>query len=196
MDEPDSASVTDGGSLPRELTREELELAAQLAGLILAGILRGAVIAAPHMRRWLTAEGLPWGRSVRTRLSALAVRIFWRRNPSAGFVEEAMFAASTAGVAMGEIDDIRMSSAEWERRFRAMLEAGTFAQEQMRVLSIARLAELQIALEGSREPTTLTATQFIERVNLMFKANPILLNTTTAASFTRALTPGETRHDC
>ncbi|MDT0234911.1 hypothetical protein [Curtobacterium sp. BRB10] len=190
VDEPDSASQGSYESnRPRELTPEEIELAAQLAGLILAGIVRGAVIAAPHVRRWWTTAALPWGKSAWARVSALAMRKMPGQEPPAGFVEEAMFVASSAGVVTARADEIRMTSAEWERRFRSMLVAGAFAQEQMRVLSIARVDDRQAALEQPTDSEVLTATQFVERVKLMLEANPSLLNTATAAEVMRAFDP-------
>lgn len=192
VDGPDGAPGTGyEGSQQRELTAEEIELAAQLAGLILAGILRGAVIAAPHVRRWWVTAALPWGRSAWSRLST-AVRQLREQKPTAGFVEEAMFVASSAGVVSARADEIRMTSAEWERRFRSMLSAGAFAQEQMRVLSIARVDERQTVLEEPTDAEVLTATEFVERVRLMLEANPALLNTSTAEALMQAFDPGDT----
>jgi len=178
-------------SQPRELTPEEIELAAQLAGLILAAILRGAVIAAPHVRRWWVSAALPWGKKAWTRVSGAARRLRGQQ-PPAGFVEEAMFVASSVGVVCARADEIRMTSAEWERRFRSMLTAGAFAQEQMRVLSIARVDDRQTALEEPSDSEVLTATQFVERVKLMLEANPSLLNTATSTALMQVF---ETRND-
>lgn len=189
VDEPDGGSGTSYETgRPRELTPEEIELAAQLAGLILAAIVRGAVIAAPHVRRWWVSAALPWGRKAWVRVSATARRLRGQQ-AQARFVEEAMFVASSAGVVSSNADEIRMSSAEWERRFRSMLTAGAFAQEQMRVLSIARVDDGQSALEEPSESEVLTATQFVERVRLMLEANPSLLNATTSTALMQVFDP-------
>ncbi|MBW8026333.1 hypothetical protein EOG37_06490 [Clavibacter michiganensis subsp. michiganensis] len=118
---------------------------------MLAAVLRGAVIAAPHVRRWWVSAALPWGKKAWTRVSAAARRLRGQQ-PPAGFIEEAMFVASSAGVVSARADEIRMTSAEWERRFRWMLTAGAFAQEQMRVLSIARIDDRQTALMEPSRP--------------------------------------------
>ncbi len=85
-----------------------------------------------------------------------------------------------------------MTSAEWEQRFRSMLVAGAFAQEQMRVLSIARVDERQTVLEEPTDAEMLTATEFVERVRLMLAANPALLNTSTAEALMQAFGPRDT----
>jgi hypothetical protein len=100
-----------------------------------------------------------------------------------------MFVASSAGVVPARADEIRMTSAEWERRFRWMLTAGAFAQEQMRVLSIARIDDRQTALMEPSETEVLTATQFVERVMLMLEANPSLLHTATSTALIRVFDP-------
>lgn len=172
----------------RELTPEEIEAAAQLAGLILAGIVIGIEAAAPHVRRWWSSSVVPWGKTVRARVSA-AVKKFRKEKPQAGFVEEAMFVASSTGVVLARPDEIRMTSAEWERRFRSMLVADAFAQEQMRVLSIARVNDRQTVLQEPSESEVLTATQFVERVKLMLEANPSLLNSETSTALMQVFDP-------
>ncbi|MCM3506496.1 hypothetical protein M3666_15390 [Curtobacterium sp. ODYSSEY 48 V2] len=189
VDEPDDEPVFSyEPDPPRELTPEEIEAAAQLAGLILAGIVIGIEVAAPHVRRWWSSSVVPWGKTVRARVSA-AVKKFRKEEPQAGFVEEAMFVASSTGVVLARPDEIRMTSAEWERRFRSMLIADAFAQEQMRVLSIARVNDRQTVLQEPSESEVLTATQFVERVKLMLEANPSLLNSETSTALMQVFDP-------
>lgn len=188
VDEPDATTFSYETDPPRQLTPEEIEAAAQLAGLILAGILVGIEVAAPLVRRWWSRTMVPWGKEVRARVSA-ATKKFRRERPQADFVEEAMFVASSTGVVLARVDEIRMTSAEWERRFRSMLVADAFAQGQMRVLSIARVDDRQTALQEPSESEVLTATQFVERVRLMLEANPSLLNTATSTALMQVFDP-------
>ena len=174
---------------PRQLTPEEIELAVKLAGMIVAGIIRGAVVATPHIKRWWSSTAVPIGKSA---WQAVTFRRKKRQLPgtTSSFVEEAMFVASSRGVEVAPANgEIRMSSAEWESRFRSMLYAGAFAQEQMRVLSIARVDEHQVALEAPSVTETLTSEQFIERVRIMIEANPALLNEKTSAELIKAFNP-------
>lgn len=189
VDEPDDEpAFSYEPDPPHELTPEEIEAAAQIAGLILAGIVIGIEVTAPLVRRWWSRTVVPWGKTLRARVSDAAKK-FRREQPQAEFVEEAMFVASSTGVVLARVDEIRMTSAEWERRFRSMLVAGAFAQEQMRVLSIARVDDRQTALQEPSESEVLTATQFVERVRLMLEANPSLLNTETSTALMRAFDP-------
>ena len=101
-----------------------------------------------------------------------------------------MFVASATGVELARPDDeIRMSSAEWETRFRSMLFAGAFAQDQMRVLSIARVDDQQAVLKEPSSSEELTPQQFIERVKLMLETHPDLLNEQTSAELMKAFGP-------
>lgn len=188
VDGPDETTFGYETDSPRELTQEEIEAAAQLAGLILAGIVVGIEAAAPHVRRWWSRTMVPWGKTVRARVS-FAAQKFRKKQPQADFVEEAMFVASSSGVVLARVDEIRMTSAEWERRFRSMLVADAFAQEEMRVLSIARVDDRQTALQEPSESEVLTATQFVERVRLMLEANPSVLNEETSTALMQVFDP-------
>jgi len=189
VDEPDDEpAFSYEPDPPREMTPEEVEAAAQIAGLILAGIVIGIEVAAPLVRRWWSRTMVPWGKTVRGRVSA-AARTLRREQPRADFVEEAMFVASSTGVVLAKVDEIRMTSAEWERRFRSMLVADAFAREQMQVLSIARVDDRQTVLQKPSESEVLTATQFVERVKLMLAANPSLLNTETSTALMQVFDP-------
>jgi hypothetical protein len=198
VDEPDFGTGDEDTSHPepqRELTPEEIEAAIILAGVIVAGIIHVAAVATPHVQQWWKRRVVPAGRAVWGRLIARARKQKTPREP-ADFVERAMFVASTTGVEIAQpSNQIHMSSAEWEARFRSMLYAGAFAQEQMRVLSIARVDKLQTALEEPSASAELTAQQFVERVRLMLEAHPDLLNEETAAQLMKAFsTTGRTQN--
>lgn len=174
---------------PRELTPEEIEAAIVLAGVIVAGIVKAAAVAAPHVQRWWNSKLIPTCRAAWNRLTVRRKQPLASDTPS-DFVEEAMFVASATGVELARTDgEIRMSSAEWEARFRSMLFAGAFAQEQMRVLSIARIDEQQAVLEKPSASETLTPQQFVERVKLMLEAHPELLSEETSAQLVKAFRP-------
>jgi hypothetical protein len=155
VDEPDAGSGFEDyhrPEPPRELTPEEVEAAVVLAGVIVAGIIRAAVVATPHVQRWWRSKLAPSQRAAWSRVLAVRGKREHECDAPSAFVEEALIVASTTGVELARTDgDIRMSSAEWEARFRSMLVAGAFAEEQMRVLSIARIDEEQAVLRQPSE---------------------------------------------
>lgn len=191
VDEPEYSYTASHRPQPaRQLTPEEMELAFELAGIIVVGIIRAAAVTAPHLRRWWGGHAVPASRAAWRKIKSLGKKTSKESNSSSFFVEEAVFVASTTGLEISRpSEDIRMSSAEWELRFRSMLSAGFFAQEQMRILSIARVDERETIL---REPTaseTMSPQQFIERVRLMLEANPTLLNEKTSAELMKTFDP-------
>jgi hypothetical protein len=177
---------------PRELTPEEIELAIELAGVIVAGIVRAAAVARPHLKRWWSSKGVPIGRSAWSKARSVGRKKRQIAGGRSSFAEEAMFVASAEGVEIAPTGaDIRMSSAEWESRFRSMLSVGVFAQEQMRVLSIARAEERKAAVQEPGASVELTPREFVERVKIMLEATPALLNEKTYAELMRAFKAGE-----
>jgi hypothetical protein len=78
-----------------------------------------------------------------------------------------------------------MSRAEWEHRFRAMLAAGAFKEEQLRILSNARIEDGEAVLEAQSTMEQLAPQQFADRIKLMLEANPSLLDEETSAELMR-----------
>ncbi|AUZ34995.1 hypothetical protein C3B78_11355 [Arthrobacter sp. PGP41] len=78
-----------------------------------------------------------------------------------------------------------MRSAEWKERFRAMLAAGAFKDEQLRILSSARIEDDDALLETQGTMEQLTPQQFADRIKLMLEANPSLLDEETSAELRR-----------
>lgn len=71
---------------------------------------------------------------------------------------------------------VSMSSTEWQQRLRAMLLARAFSEEQLRLLSHARIEDASPALlELQRALAALTPHEFSHRINLMLEANPSAL---------------------
>lgn len=187
VDEPQPVYVSScEHEQPHKLTAEELEQAVQLAAVILEGIVRAVGVAAPHLKRWWKEKSLPammsaWKRAIRPRPANSQVAA------STSFPAScATFVASTAEIDVAVKDsEISMTSAEWASRFRAMLTAGIFQEEQRRILSHVRIddGDAVSVAHGTVEP--LTPQQFAHRIVLMLATNPSLLNEETAAELMR-----------
>lgn len=184
VDEPEqSYSTSYEYQVPRELTAEERELIEKLAGMILAGIMIGVAAATPHVKRWWSEKALPAMKTTWSRVT--------KRKVIGGGLEpsppQASSVVSEAGVEIILAEPkIKMSHAEWAQRFRAMLAAGNFRDEQQRILANAQVEDddLALALEAGRA-RELTPAQFAERVKRMLAANPELLNDETATELMR-----------
>lgn len=169
---------------PRKLTQEELEQAAQLAVLIGAFIVGLAVAAKPHVERWWN-KAVPAAKSVWMRVATLRKS----KKPvtsTESLSEIRTFVASPSGVEITVAESkVKMSSAEWAHRFRAVLAAGAFRDEQLRILSNARIEDAGRGLEGRTVADELTPRQFIDRIKRMLEANPLLLEEETSAELMR-----------
>jgi hypothetical protein len=161
---------------PGGLTDEER--AAATANYIAIGILL-AEIAAPLVKGWWDAKGALMLRSAWARLP-------WRRTKHEAAVvaaplpmNQASFIASATGVEIAVVHPgITMTSAEWAARYRAMLAAGDFADEQRRMLANARI-------EAGAAPEQLTVQQFADRIAPTLKAHPSILDPEISAEFTK-----------
>src|SRR5690606_2112374 len=84
-----------------------------------------------------------------------------------------VFVASTDGVELAiSGSTIRMSAAEWLARFKVMLAAGSFKDQQMRILSRARIEETHAIDATPSAPQQLTPMQFAGLVKELFEAHP------------------------
>ena len=105
---------------------------------IAAGILL-AEIAGPFVKRW-------WDAGASDREDRAGPRALAQEEHKAALdagplaLNQAKFIASTLGVEIAVLDPkITMTSAEWAARYRAMVAAGDFEEEQRRILSNARI---------------------------------------------------------
>lgn len=171
---------------PRELTPEERGFAEKIAAMILAGILLAVAEATPHVKRWWNEKAVPTVMSAWKRVTAPRKANSQVAAAASSPVSRATFVASATGVEVAVAESkISMNSAEWEHRFRAMLAAGAFKEEQLRILSNARIEDGDAVLEAQSTVEQLTPQQFADRIKLMLEANPSLLDDETSAELTR-----------
>lgn len=171
---------------PRQLTQEEIERAAELAALMILGIIKGVQWASPRVKRWWDGKAAPKLKSTWYKVRGRSTTAPEVINLGHVTATPATFVASTAGVEVAVAQSkIRMSSAEWEQRLQAMLAAGAFQDEQRRILANAQIEDDDRALEGSTTQQELTPLQFAERVQAMLEANPSLLSDAGSAEIMR-----------
>jgi|APMI01.1.fsa_nt_gi hypothetical protein len=174
---------------PRPLTQEEIERAAEMAALIILGIIRGVQWASPRVKRWWDGRAAP-----KLKLTWQSFRGGKEKKDAKATdhghltASRARFVASPAGVEIAVVKSkVRMTSAEWEQRLRAMLAAGAFQEEQRRILANAQIEDDEHVLEVGTSQLELTPQQFTQRVQAMLEANPSLLSDTSAAEIIRVL---------
>lgn len=173
---------------PRQLTQEEIERAAELAALMIVGLVRGVQWASSRVKRWWDNSAAPTLRSTWTKIR--------RRKASdpatidLGHVtaNRATFVAFSAGVEISVAQSkIRMTSAEWEQRLQAMIAAAAFQDEQRRILAYAQIEDDNHVLKAGSSQQELTPRQFAERVRMMLQANPTLLSDASTAEIIHVL---------
>ncbi|WP_427004192.1 hypothetical protein [Pseudarthrobacter sp. H2] len=169
-----------------ELTPEQRELAEKIAEMIVAGTVWAVVAATPHVKRWWNEKAVPPVKSVWKRVTAPRKANNRAASAPSSPVSPATFVASATAVEVAVAESkISMRSAEWEQRFRAMLAAGAFKEEQLRILSSARIEDGDAHLETQSTMEQLTPQQFTDRIKLMLEANPSLLDEETSAELMR-----------
>lgn len=187
VDEPEYIySFHDDYEPPRQLTQEEKEQIAELADLIILGIMRAVEAASPHVKRWWNERVVPTAKSAWNRIPKPRRAKSDIASSSNRSVSRPTFVASTTGIEIAVAESkITMSSAEWEQRFRAMLAAGAFQENQRQILSNAQIED-DTNILGSQETTDqLTPQQFADRIKLMLEANPSLLNDSTVSELVK-----------
>ena len=197
VDEPEyDYSSHDDYEPPRQLTQEELEQIAELATLIILGMMKAVEVASPHVKRWWNERVVPTAKSAWNRIlkpRSAKSEIASSSNPS---VSRPTFVASTTGVEIAVAESkITMSSAEWEQRFRAMLAAGAFQENQRQILSNAQIEDDTNILESQETTDQLTPQQFADRIKLMLEANPSLLNDSTVSELVKVFSVQSKRSD-
>lgn len=193
VDEPDAADHSSKDhERPRQLTPEEQEMLEKLAAMIAVGVIAGAQAAAPHLKRWWSEKVVPgviatWKRIARRR--DRGNRDGHDRQVSSA--NRATFVASTTGIEVTLAEtEMSMTRAEWSDRYRAMLLAGAFKNEQMRILANARIDDGQgDEIEGQNATQQLTPQQFVESIKHVLEANPSALDDETVGELIRVFAP-------
>ncbi len=190
-----TAPIAPGTTLPpRQLTEEEIEMLAKLVVAIVGGIVWSVEKASPHVRRWWAQRALPAAMRARQRVVSLVRRAGTmarrdRREPRSTLTPSVADAQVVVAASQ-----VRMSSEEWVLRFRAMMAATAFRDEQLRVLSNARIEDQAVPeVEGNRAPQQLTAQEFAERLAVLLGANPSVLSEQAAEEWLRAIETGNDR---
>jgi hypothetical protein len=170
---------------PRQLTQEEIEQIAELAALIIVGIVKAVAVASPHVKRWWDERVIPTAKSVWKRIPKPRNKKLQVVPATEASLSGPTFIASPTGVEIAVVESkITMSSAEWEQRFRAMLAAGAFQENQRQILSNARIEDDK-AVEPEQAAEQLSPQQFADRIKLMLESNPSLLDDSTVSELVR-----------
>ncbi|ODT27382.1 MAG: hypothetical protein ABS63_08625 [Microbacterium sp. SCN 70-27] len=191
VDEPEeSYSPVYVESPTRELTPEERELIEQATALLLALIIIGVQAAAPRVRRWWNQTALPvirraWQRATR-RNAQPDVVVEAEMVELLEVIEAEITPTPEPGSELVADPQFTMSSAEWATRYRAMVAAAAFQDEQARILKSAHVVDEfnELGAEGDAE---LTPRAFAEHVRSMLAANPDLLTDESVAELQHIL---------
>lgn len=179
------------------LTEEEADWAEGLASLIVFGTVAAAIAATPRLRRWWKRRASPLLKVVWDRVTRPTKTRAQGDTPSRAPRQTLVGYPNVVGQAVVE-SKIKMSRTEWEQRYGAMIAAGAFKDEQLRILSSAQIQEGD-ALQLNDAADQLTPRQLVDRVKLMLKANPSLLDEDTSAElirvFSAPLSPPEHQDD-
>jgi hypothetical protein len=171
---------------PRQLTQEEIEQIAELAALIIFGIVKAVVVASPHIKRWWDERVVPTAKTAWKRIPKPRSGKSQIAPTSKAAESRPTFVASPSGIEIAVAESkITMSSAAWQERFRAMLAAGAFQENQRQILSNARIEDDSNVQESREKTEQLTPQQFADRIKLMLEANPSLLNESTVSELER-----------
>ncbi|MHA7287702.1 hypothetical protein ACX80I_15630 [Arthrobacter sp. MDT3-44] len=181
---------------PRELTPEERELIAQIIALVLIHTSRAAAAATPYVKRWWNEKALPPTKAAWKRVTAPRKADKPAPITSSSSSSRRVFVVSSNGVETAvPKTKISMKSTEWKQRFRAMLAAGAFRDEQLRILSNAWVDDDNGPLDEGATTDELTPQQFADRVQLMLETHPSLLEEETSAELIRVLSSPPERLD-
>ena len=190
IDEPEdeySPSHNDGPT--RELTPEEQELIEQITVLVLTLLVLGIQTAAPRVRKWWSNTALPtvkraWllvtRRKAPPELKTETVELLQ-------VVEAAIENAPEPGSQLLLAEpEFTMSSAEWAERYKAMVAAARFRDEQADLLRRAKIVNETPPLTADTR-FELTPREFAARVRRMLTSHPELLTEETTVELQRML---------
>lgn len=178
--------LANGDEGPPEVTGEQQEWAEVLAAFIVAGTATAIITGSPHIKRWWIGKASPFLRSAWECVATLASKTSTRTETVTPSVAPSRELVTTARALERSVVEskIKMRSSEWEHRFRAMLAAGAFKDEQLRILTSAKIED-DHTLDPKKSSPRLTSQQFVDRIRLMFEANPLLLDEETSAELIR-----------
>jgi hypothetical protein len=173
--ESDSRDDADAPALSMTVLKVAIGVAAGAVATIIA------IKAAPHAKHWWNDFRSRWnGRSEAGEPGRQAATA---ETATLSIAASADFPSEVAAVL--DEDSISMSSAEAQQRLLAILLAGAFIADQMRVLSNARVEDADAPLELTNALEKLSAPQLTDTINRMLQANTSLLDTETSAEFMR-----------
>jgi len=196
-DEDDYSAASYESEPTPQLTQEEIERAAEMAALLIIGIIKGVQWASPRVKQWWDGKAAPaltsaWRRLRKQDAKATPEPLDLGRLQA----KELTFVASSAGIEMVVAESkIKMSSAEWEQRLKAMLAASAFQEEQRRILSNAQIEDEVHAIGPASTTDELTPQQFADRVQAMLQANPSLLTEASSAELIKVFRANAKRDD-
>ena len=184
IDEPDDALEPSPPAIDRDDDEEEeeeeedededelTELEEAVAALVFLAVLVAAKKASPHLKRWWSAQAVPFFKRSRARLSrgsAVGVRVDAASSPLA-----TLHPTESSQDVLDALEEYKasMSSAEARERFVAALTARLYSDEQLRVLRNARIEGDGAGLELAEAMERLTPDQLGGSIRLMLEANP------------------------
>ena len=165
------------------------ETAEFVVRLAVVGIAVAMGQAAPHVKPWLKDSAVPVMKASRERLVKVARRGKRAKNTQISVVvEPAISEPSTEVAATVDTPTVIMTSAEWQERFRLMLMAGTFQEEQWRLLSTARVEDGDDLLEVQSAMENLSPQQVAEGMRQALEANQSVLDPETSMAMAKIFT--------
>ncbi|MFJ3715168.1 hypothetical protein [Streptomyces sp. NPDC090057] len=170
------------GTVPNSRARDRLD--PEEWAELLVFLAEVTVKAAPHVRKWLSHQALPFLKSTRNRISRTRkAESQAAPTESTTLIEPAATEPSQEVISAPNEQRASMSSAEAQERFIAALmaralseNAKLFSEEQMRVLLNARIEDEKGPVDPKSVMETLTPEQVEERISLILEANPVLLD--------------------
>lgn len=155
--------------------QERTDAARLAAELIVAAGTELARWAAPHVKLWLREQAFP---AAQQRWKRLQSRRHTRRGVSAvepsSVTDSARVPGSDAVIASPAAEQVDMSSAEAQARFAALVAARLFYDQQLRLLSAARITDEDDQSALADAPQLPTAEQLADAIRLHIEANPSL----------------------
>lgn len=186
--EPDVSYSSENYEPSRPLTPEEMERAAEAAALILLAIITTVQVVAPHIKRWWINRLMPAAKAGWARVKTLRAANGGATTVDVAARSHTVFVASTEGVqSLVAGSTLTMSSAEWQRRFRAMQVARAFSEDQLRLLSGAQVIDGAGLAASADDKQQIAPQQFADRIKHMLETNPALLSDEASVELVRVL---------
>jgi hypothetical protein len=158
---------------------EDDEFADAVASLVALAAALAVVTAAPHIRRWWDNTAFPALRSAMASTRRMVTRAPSGDSPADGPELPVVLDAAPAD-ASHDVEvagpGISMSMTEWQERFRLMLLAEAFRDEQWKLLSTARVEGDHALPVLQRAMAQLSPQEVAERIRSMLEAKPHLLD--------------------